>query len=228
MEDRLKLLEDSGFRKLLNLISQALSDSGNKICINAENIREEVVMLASKIKKEIKEDICEKFISLKIDIATRMDRAILGINIQLIKNGKLTLRTIAMKELTHRHTAEYSYIKNAVADVLEQYEISISQIYTVTTDNGANMLKSVKLLSNEQLKENAFADEDSPGTSQAASSNSDVENDVYSDEDSECEATDSSAFNIEILLESLAAFDFVESTSRPMLRGLRCAAHTYN
>ena len=75
------------------------------------------------------------------------------------------------------------------------------------------MLKSVKLLSNEQLKENAFADEDSPGISQAASSNSDVENDVYSDENSECEATDSSSFNIEILLENLAAFDFVKSTS---------------
>ena len=72
-----KIVEDSGFRKLLNLISQALSDSGNKICINAENIREEVVMLASKIKKEIKEDIREKFISLKIDIATRMNRATL-------------------------------------------------------------------------------------------------------------------------------------------------------
>ena len=57
-----KIVEDSGFRKLLNPISQALSDSGNKICINAENIREEVVMLASKIKKEIKEDIREKFI----------------------------------------------------------------------------------------------------------------------------------------------------------------------
>ena len=96
-----KIVEDLGFRKLLNPISQALSDSGNKICVNAETIREEVVMLASKIKKEIKEDIPEKFISLKIDIATRMDRAILGINIQLIKNGKLTLRTIAMKELTH-------------------------------------------------------------------------------------------------------------------------------
>ena len=96
----------------------------------------------------------------------------------------------------------------------------------VTTDNGANTLKSVKLPSNEQLKENAFADEDSPGTSQAASSNSNVENDVYSNEDSECEATDSSAFNIEILLESLAAFDFVESTSHPILQGLRCAAHT--
>ena len=68
-----------------------------------------------------------------------------------------------MKKLTHRRTAEY--IKNTMAEVLEQYEISISQIYTVGTDNGANMLKSVKLLSNEQLKENAFADEDSPGTS---------------------------------------------------------------
>ena len=113
-----------------------------------------------------------------------------------------------------------------MAEVLEQYEISVSQIYTVTTDYGANVLKSVELLSNEQLKENAFADEDSPGTSQAASSNIDVENDVYSDEDSECKATDSSTFNIEILLESLAAFHFVESSSRPILRGLRCAAHT--
>ena len=131
-----KIIEDSGFRKLLNPISQALSDSGNKICINAENIRKEAVMLASKIKKEIKEDIREKFISLKIDIATRMNRAILGINIQLIKNGKLTLWTIAMKELTHRHTAED--IKNTVAEILEQYEISVSQIYTVTTDNGAH------------------------------------------------------------------------------------------
>ena len=36
----LKIVEDSGFRKVLNLILQALSDGG-KICINAENIREE-------------------------------------------------------------------------------------------------------------------------------------------------------------------------------------------
>ena len=38
----------------------------------------------------------------------------------------------------HRHMAEY--IKNTVAEVLEQYEISVSQIYTVTSDNGANIL----------------------------------------------------------------------------------------
>ena len=49
-----------------------------------------------------------------------------------------------MKELTHRHTAEY--IKNTVVEVLEQYKISVSQIYTVTTGNGANILQFVKLL----------------------------------------------------------------------------------
>ena len=63
-----KIVEDSGLRKLLNPSLQALSDSGNKICINAENICEEVVVLASKIKKEIKEDIRGKFILLKIGI----------------------------------------------------------------------------------------------------------------------------------------------------------------
>ena len=86
-------------------------------------------MLASKIKKEIKEDIREKFISLKIDIATRMDRAILGINIQLIKNGNLTLRTIAMNELTHRYTTEY--IKNTVAEVLEQWFSTFSVLWPI-------------------------------------------------------------------------------------------------
>ena len=139
-----------------------------------------------------------------------MDRSILGINIQLTKNGKLTLRTIAMKEFTHRHTTEF--IKNTLAKVLEQYEIFVSQIYTITTDNGTNMLKSVKLLSNKQLKKNVFADEDSPGSSQAASSNSDVENDGYSDGDIECKATGFLAFIIEILLESSAAIDFVGSS----------------
>ena len=46
---------------------------------------------------------------------------------------------------------------------------------------------------------------------------SNVENDVFSNEDIECEAIVSSAFIIEILFESLAAFDFVESASRPIL-----------
>ena len=44
-----KIVEDSEFRKFLNPILQALFDSGNNFCINAKNIREEVVMLTSKI-----------------------------------------------------------------------------------------------------------------------------------------------------------------------------------
>ena len=71
-----KIVEDSGFRKLLNPILRALSDSGSMICIKTENIREEVVLASEQNKKkEIKENIREKFILFKIDIATRMDRA---------------------------------------------------------------------------------------------------------------------------------------------------------
>ena len=35
-------------------------------------------------------------------------------------------------------------------EVLEQFKIPITQVYSVTTDNGANMLATVKLLAAEE------------------------------------------------------------------------------
>ncbi|KAH9359868.1 hypothetical protein HPB48_014420 [Haemaphysalis longicornis] len=49
-----------------------------------------------------------------------------------------------MKELYDRHTAEHltSQVKNA----LSRYDLSVTQVYSVTTDNGAKMLKAARLL----------------------------------------------------------------------------------
>ncbi|GFR16369.1 zinc finger BED domain-containing protein 4 [Trichonephila clavata] len=52
-----------------------------------------------------------------------------------------------MTELKDKHTG--IYIKNMVEKVLEKYNFYIQQIYSITTDNGANMISFVNLLGSE-------------------------------------------------------------------------------
>jgi len=52
-----------------------------------------------------------------------------------------------MVELKIKHTGEN--LKNEVFSILKRYNILKEQIYTVTTDNGANMVKMVDLIGNE-------------------------------------------------------------------------------
>ena len=98
---------------------------------------------------------------LKIDSATCRDRSVLGVNVQYsVLDGKgVVLRTLAVRDLTERHTSEY--ISTVVIDVLRQYNISLQQVYSVTSDNGANMLKAVTLLSD--IQERGESNEDATG-----------------------------------------------------------------
>lgn len=64
--------------------------------------------------------------------------------------NKWYVHTLAMRELFDGHTAEY--IKNTVKDILRHFHIFTFQIYSITTDNAANMLKSVKLVRDENIE----------------------------------------------------------------------------
>ncbi|GFR07586.1 zinc finger BED domain-containing protein 4 [Trichonephila clavata] len=138
------MLEYSGFKKILNPIVNAI---GNHFSVNSENIKLLIPETAVKIVSEISTALEKKVISLKIDIATRLNRLILGINAQLIIGGRINLFTLGMTELKDKHTG--IYIKNMVEKVLEKYNIDIQQIYSITTDNGANMISFVNLLGSE-------------------------------------------------------------------------------
>lgn len=83
-------------------------------------------------------------VSLKLYIATRLDRDVLGINLQFVKKKKQMIRTIGMIELKKRHTAQI--IKEEVFRVLRSFGISVDRIYTITTDNGSNMLATSNLI----------------------------------------------------------------------------------
>ncbi|XP_018405103.1 PREDICTED: uncharacterized protein LOC108781587 [Cyphomyrmex costatus] len=92
-----------------------------------------------------------RMVSLKMDTATRLERAVLGINVQIIRHNKIQIYSLAIKELSGKHTA--ANLKEELENVLKEFEIKKSQIYCITTDNGRNMLKAVELFSDENLNQ---------------------------------------------------------------------------
>ncbi len=136
-----KMLDDSGFRMILDPILKGL---GNNLTISAENIVSNVNELASDFRKKLKAEIANRRVCLKVDCAKRLSRSILGINVQFVKNGKIVLRTLSTYELNDRQTGVT--LKRMILDVLKEHEINMSQVYSITTDNGANIVLAVKLL----------------------------------------------------------------------------------
>lgn len=82
-------------------------------------------------------------ISIKMDIVKRLRRSILGINAQFIRDDKIVIRTLNMFETDSKHSGEY--ICSILMQTLGDYVISKQKIYSITTDNGPNIVKSVDL-----------------------------------------------------------------------------------
>lgn len=65
-------------------------------------------------------------------------------NIQYVFGDKIVLRNLGVKELFSRNTAEY--FKDTVNYILSRYGIDLKNIYSITTDNGSNMLSMSRLM----------------------------------------------------------------------------------
>ena len=64
-----------------------------------------------------------------------------------------------MAELNNRHTGKF--LKTKIIEILTPYEISLVHIFTVTCDNGANMIVAFKhLQSDAQVMFNPLEEEE--------------------------------------------------------------------
>lgn len=143
-----------------------------------------VVQYANNITESIRNYVSGKLISLKVDIATRLNRSIFGINIQYIKNGELHIKTLEMPELLSLHTSEYLkemvgkvvyifedlltvififyklllhhfniiYFIFKLLNILKKYKIKLSPVYSVSCDNGRNMVKMVDFMNEHEIE----------------------------------------------------------------------------
>jgi hypothetical protein len=74
-----------------------------------------------------------------------------GVNAQLILNKKIIIRTLGMVTMKDRQTSEN--IKIEVKNILSRYDLSLEHIYTITVDNGGNMVKCVQLIEDEVIED---------------------------------------------------------------------------
>ena len=102
-----------------------------------------------------------------------------------------------MKELNKNHIG--FYLKTVLDEVIEQYGIKSNQIYSITTDNGANMLKCVCLFSEEDVTERTDNAEQPSGSSWQSEAE-----ELSSDEDDSCTVN---CINVEVFLGNLSSSD---------------------
>jgi hypothetical protein len=139
-----RLFNSEAFRMITDPLTDAFG-----ISINAANMPDKISNAADKIRSKITDELKDTLFSIKVDAATKLERGLLGINAQFLKDGVMQIRTLGVIELIHSHTGKY--LKSKLEQLLdEKYGLSTVQVYSVTTDNGANMVKAVSLLEMDQ------------------------------------------------------------------------------
>jgi bifunctional polynucleotide phosphatase/kinase len=133
-----EMMEDEGFQMLVDPIIKAIDKNA---AINSKNIRDLTETYAEMRRKDISTLLKGKLLSIKFDCCTRLDRSILGLNVQFIQDGRLILRTLGMREIYVKHTGQN--LKDIAMEILASYGITRDQILSVTTDNGSNMLTAI-------------------------------------------------------------------------------------
>jgi len=108
-----------------------------------------------------------------------------------------------MQEITRSHTG--SHLKSVIDNVMNRYGLTLDNIFSVTTDNGANFVKCVSLMRDELESQS----EDAYGISETIDQA--VAGEDYDD-------------LVELSFQDLASD--AGDQNPVILRGVRCAAHT--
>lgn len=73
----LTIVQDSGFKKILKPVLEALEESGDSLNISQENVKEQTRIELSRIEEIISHEMKDKLISLKIDSVETMQRYVI-------------------------------------------------------------------------------------------------------------------------------------------------------
>lgn len=219
----------------------AAEGDSRKRTISTDDVKLEIARKAEDERQTVKKKCRGRLIALKLDGVTRLGRGFLGINVQLITSGKIELITLGVIELTDRLTG--AYLAKVTKEVLHSFGIHLLQVYSITIDNGKNMLKLAELLQKEQAQLQAVTggvnQNDREGRGQGEE---EIEDEEESEEEKELEelnedqdlAEEEIAESDEDTVFILALEDCARLLSEEhslcafQLSTIRCAAHCLN
>ena len=133
----------NGFKNLCGEMSDKL-----KVSLDRHSVRKYVIEKYQKEKNILKEQLKDKLIYVKMDGCTRHRTNYLGINIRYLDiNHEPVTKNLAIKNTKAKHCS--IDLKNILLSVLDDYDIKISQVLSIITDNASNMLAVSKILQEE-------------------------------------------------------------------------------
>ncbi|XP_021709861.1 uncharacterized protein LOC110679476 [Aedes aegypti] len=198
--------EWEGFQEVVGPLLKAYN-----LTINRHNITKYVSKAAEGINFMISQELKGKMFSLKLDIVSKMYRSMLGINCQYINNsGVVVKRNLGIIELHNRHTSQN--LKEELMKVLRCFSVDVRQIITITIDNASNMVKLVKLLSDESENAYEFCDTETDDVN------------TLEIEDDDFNALDSDVPEKPAVLEWVRALE--DFAPDEFVAAVRCGAHT--
>lgn len=138
------IFNDDGFQLIASPILQEFERINKPIPISANYIQDIARNVQTDVMNRIKSEMRGKLVSLQLDLTNHFQRCILGLNVQYYVGDELVLRVLAMRRLNVSTSA--LNIAIAVRNILEEYGLDVDHIYTVTTDNGANVILCTQIL----------------------------------------------------------------------------------
>lgn len=206
-------VEYPAFKKLLSPYVMALRMKGVDLSINQRSIKKHIEKRTNEVKNIIRNETRNKMISLMLDIASRYNRSVLGINIAYMFGGQICVRTIGMHVLKSSHTG--SYISDLIKQILPDFQICLGQIVSITTDNGKNVIKAIALL------DAYYQNQKTNRNHRSQPENGEDEDEYFIDPD----IFDDEYYN-DLLNEVKSNFEF--TCQSDLIHGVACAAHCIN
>lgn len=148
-----------------------------------------------------------------VDIASRYNRSVFGINVAFMKNHDIVTRTIGMHALHMAHTGKN--LRDMIVQNLDSFKIPLENVLSVTSDNGENMLKAIALLDAQYQQQKDLCEFEFRNSN-------DRETNGFSDESIDDEILDG-AFYSELL--NSVRNEFKDTCYTDLIYGVSCACH---
>lgn len=215
------IVQAQGFQCLLKPFVTAFKSIGIDFSVNRYTIRAQISERAKRIKETITNEVKGIMICLLLDIASRFNRSIFGINIVFYANGKNHTRTIGMHTLKVSQTGQNLF--DIVKNTLDDFEITLDQVFAVTTDNGKNLIKLAKIMGGslaDETDNEQESDGDEDETEDLVLDSAVPHDEIFDPED----------FNDDYFSDLLANLKdaFPDTMYNGLFTGINCAAHCLN
>ena len=124
-----------------------------KLGVSVSSIRNLIFCEAEEQKNKLKEELCDKFLCLKMDGCTRHRINYFALNVQFVDSkNEVRIFTLAVRDTENQYSSDF--IQRLVEDVLMDFVISKQQVLAVVTDNGSNITLAVQKLSEDSININ--------------------------------------------------------------------------